>query len=163
MMLDDYLEAACVALADAATQLAAARRDKSGSNTSSPADEIDHDEDAATNGPLCFPQREQDRSAAAVSVASGRRLYVSMAGARGLADLPRTLGGKISAALGVTAKPYIVMAGTTTWPETPTLSGLLSRPVPSDGVCCLSLQSERTAGSRIRTSAAIVRIASAML
>ena len=162
-MLDDYLEAACVALADAATQLAAARRNKSGSNTSSPADEIDHDEDAASIGSICLPQREQDRSAAAVSVASDWRLYVSMAGARGLADLMRTHGGKIAAALDLAAEPYIVMAGTMTWPETLTLPLLLSRSLPSDGVCCLSLQSGRTAGSRIRTSAAIVRIASATL
>ncbi len=126
MTPNENIQEACTALAKAVTQLVTALWERSALDAPSPADAIEHEDDAGSVGPpIHAPDQPgprsthrigQARSGAAEAAASERRLYVYMAGARGLADLTRARGRGIVAALGLTVEPYIVKCGTTTIP-----------------------------------------------
>lgn len=116
MTSNNNLEAACTALTEAVTQLTAVLRNR---NEACPAfDHSERAEEVEEEGASAIwrTQVEQACSQALDAAAFERRLYVYMAGARGLANLTRAHGREIVTSLGLAMEPYIVKCGTTTVP-----------------------------------------------
>ena len=112
----ENVEAACAALAAAAKQLASVLHDSLSADKMWPGMETRSDDDVVQAEPPQPAQVAPKHRDAANTITPRQRIFIYMAGLRGLAELTRARGCAIMTALGLVQEPYVPKIGTTTVP-----------------------------------------------